>query len=484
MSKNLRTNIKKHGGIETIRENARNEAQYDRRNKLFNHLFLKRTKLHYGDDIEHNGDEIFTAEDVRTLTKSLKKKSDKTEDILKGLTKAFIFLPAHVNIFLEEENSLWTLVSYLTGKDSKLQIYACYCITNVTSADHGKGETIAKMCAPYLIAYLSSSDALKQDLCATALGNLAADGQQLRDLLKTQGILKPLVELFRVQSAAVIESACFAAMQLAAGSGDIIAELHTMGIGELLVKCLKRPDIQKVHENIAWLLVYIAPNETHTRSLVEFGLLDIVINKLQHICNAIKENLNGVTAFVRLLGNCAAVVSEPAIIKSFESGNLFKALTQLVSCNHTHIVKESLWVLSNIMSIREEMALDAVDNGIIMHLSRCLNYGENIQLQAVKCLCALSSYGDSCIKAVASLNVLEFFIECLQSDNIELKHLAIQFIEMVLRLHDYGQELLMERNIISVLEKMMESDTFPKVNDAECYWFRDMESATILYTSQ
>ena len=199
MSKNLRTNIKKHGGIETIRENARNEAQYDRRNKLFNHLFLKRTKLHYGDEVEQNGDEIFTAEDVRTLTKSLKRKSDKTEDILKGLTKAFIFLPAHVSIFLEEENSLWTLVSYLTGKDSKLQIYACYCITNVTSADHGKGETITKMCAPYLIAYLSSSDALKQDLCATALGNLAADGQQLKDLLKTQGILKPLVELFRVR---------------------------------------------------------------------------------------------------------------------------------------------------------------------------------------------------------------------------------------------------------------------------------------------
>ena len=67
---------------------------------------------------------------------------------------------------------------------------------------------------------------------------------------------------------------------------------------------------------------------------------------------------------------------------------------------------------------------------------------------------------------MASLNVLEFFIGCLKSDKIELKHLAVQFIEMVLRLHDYGQELLMERNIISVLEKMMESDTFPEVNDA------------------
>ena len=106
----------------------------------------------------------------------------------------------------------------------------------------------------------------------------------------------------QVQSAAVIESACFAAMQLAAGSGDIITELHTMGIGELLVKCLKRPDKQKVHDHIAWLLVYIAPNKTHTRNLVEFGLLDIVISKLQHICSAIKENLNAVTAFLRLLG--------------------------------------------------------------------------------------------------------------------------------------------------------------------------------------
>ncbi len=186
--------LKSEHSIESLRTKNRAEYQKSNNENRFLHLFYKRTRVDFF-DVKN---ELITAEDVKALCKKISKKSDDLENQLKSLISAFAMGENHVNAFLSEDNGLRTLVGFLTGNDCKLQIYAAYCITNISAYDISRGHFIAKSCSPYLIALLQSQNDLMQDLSACALGNIAAYSKQNRNLLMRQGVLKPLVELFKV----------------------------------------------------------------------------------------------------------------------------------------------------------------------------------------------------------------------------------------------------------------------------------------------
>ena len=187
--------IKKKSYVSSIREENRLDFRRANQEKRFKNLFHKRTRLYYD---ETRPAELITIDEVKELSKAVKKRSKDTENQLKNLIIAFGTDSHLVEVFLNEDNALRKLAGYLTGKDSQLQIYAAYCITNITAAEHSRQMIVAKSCAPYLIAYLSSENEVLQDLCACALGNIASNGEEFRKLLMVQGIMKPLVDLFKV----------------------------------------------------------------------------------------------------------------------------------------------------------------------------------------------------------------------------------------------------------------------------------------------
>lgn len=192
----FKKNLKPYNIVENIRIHNREDAERTKESRKQRYLFYKRTNVQLDFDIEEA--EILSLDDVKKLSLELSNKSGNAEDCLKRLIKAFRIDPSYVNTFLEEEKSLFSLVGFLTGSNSKLQLYATYCITNITSVNHRYQAAVAKSCASYLITYLSSEVPLKQDLCATSLGNIASEGEEYREILKAQGIIKPLINLFKV----------------------------------------------------------------------------------------------------------------------------------------------------------------------------------------------------------------------------------------------------------------------------------------------
>ena len=193
----FKVNQKKENIPSTIRIQSREQGEKSKQSVKFQNLFYKRTKVQL-DSSSEEGNFMLSLDDIKLLSKELGNKSEKTEESLKLLIKAFRTDASYVNAFLEEERSLWNIVGLFSGKDSKLQLYAAYCITNITSVEHQYSQAVANACSPYLITYLSSEVLLKQDLCATALGNIASDGEEFCELLKIQGVMMPLVNLFKV----------------------------------------------------------------------------------------------------------------------------------------------------------------------------------------------------------------------------------------------------------------------------------------------
>ena len=130
----------------------------------------------------------------------MQKRSFETKIYLQKLRKSVTQHTMCVEAFIDVPNALWTLVGYLTGTDSQLQLEAAWCITNMCASNHKHTKTIIRAAAPYLITYLSSDNEMLQDHCAWALGNMAGDSKECRDLLKVQGIVHPLVKLLTVSS--------------------------------------------------------------------------------------------------------------------------------------------------------------------------------------------------------------------------------------------------------------------------------------------
>ena len=141
----------------------------------------------------------YTTANVKQVAKDIQKKTANIVDQLKYLRTAFSYTSDFVSAFLEVGNSLHALVGYLTGKNSALQLEASWCITNLSANyDNDNIMQVVKATAPYLIAYLQSGSELIQDQSALALGNMAADSDEVRELLFQQGILYPLMELSKV----------------------------------------------------------------------------------------------------------------------------------------------------------------------------------------------------------------------------------------------------------------------------------------------
>ena len=104
-------------------------------------------------------------------------------------------------------------------------------------------------------------------------------------------------------STAVLEAAAFLAIKLIVGNEARINELLAMGIGELIFKKLRKCEHDSVAGQLAWLLFYLASNETQFSKLMQLGILDLALDHLQNLSSAISKNVFSLTAFLRLIGS-------------------------------------------------------------------------------------------------------------------------------------------------------------------------------------
>jgi len=477
--KRFKVNQKKENISESLRVQGREKSESSRKSAKFQHLFYKRTKV-YPESDENDNNDMLSLQDIKRLGRDLRKKSHKAENSWEMLIRAFKTDASYVNAFLEEEQSLWNLVGCLTGKDSTLQLYAEYCIVNITSVEHQYKQAVVNACSPYLITYLSSEAPLTQDLCATALGNIASDGDEFCELLKVQGIMKPLAHLFKSISPAVIEAAAFLALRLCAGNEETIEAFLAMGTGQLIVNALKKCQHESVIGQLAWLLFYIAYNEAYMKQLMELGMMDAVLYHLQQLNSSSSNNVFSLTAFLRILGNAAAIAN-PLLREKLSKLDLSSLIKPLLDSNHVHIVKETLWVTSNIIGIDEAIASQVMNADVLQSLGRCLNYGENIQKEVMICICTTASYGGTFLEAIEhNSQIMAKCIQFLADRNSELVMMSIQFSEMALRMQNIKMHEENRRNIKLAIEQLKNHENKDiKKTASELYdlYFGDMQQS-------
>ena len=76
----------------------------------------------------------------------------------------------------------------------------------------------------------------------------------------------------------------------------------SLGIGNRLVENVKKKSSKEALGPMLWLLVSLASDHVHLKTLAELGVAEIAVEYLKGMSSYIGENVLVVTSFLRLLG--------------------------------------------------------------------------------------------------------------------------------------------------------------------------------------
>jgi importin subunit alpha-6/7 len=96
------------------------------------------------------------------------------------------------------------------------QVEAVWCITNIATGSSEQTDTV--LCtAPVLVQLLAIENALLQEQCVWALGNMAGDNMDFRDRIRANGAVVPIVRLIQSSTVSLARTSCWALSNLARG---------------------------------------------------------------------------------------------------------------------------------------------------------------------------------------------------------------------------------------------------------------------------
>ncbi|KAG5002954.1 hypothetical protein JHK86_027093 [Glycine max] len=296
------------------------------------------------------------------------------------------------------------------GSPEEQVLEAAWCLTNIAAGNPEETEALLPA-LPLLIAHLG--------VCL-ALGNVAGEGEELRNVLLVQGALLPLARMMLPNRGSTARTAAWALSNLIKGPDPKAATelIRVDGVLDAIIRHLKKADDELATE-VAWVVVYLsALSNIATCMLVKIDVLELLVNKL-----ATSSSLQlMIPEAAWVLSNIAAgSVEHKQLIYSSEA---VPVLLHLLSAAPFDIRKEVAYVLGNVC-----VAPTKVDD----KPSLILDY----------------------LVSLVEKGCLPGFIDLVRSADVEAARLGLQFIELVLRgmPNGEGPKLVEQEDGIEAMER-------------------------------
>ncbi|XP_073290244.1 importin subunit alpha-9-like isoform X1 [Primulina huaijiensis] len=345
-----------------------------------------------------------------------------------------------------EAGAMPILVQCLSfGSPDEQLLEAAWCLTNIAA---GKPEETKALfpALPLLVAHLGEKSALAvAEQCAWTLGNVAGEGEELRNVLLSQGALPPLSRMMLSNKGSTVRTAAWALSNLIKGP-DSKAATETIridGVLDSILRHLKKADEELVTE-VAWVVVYLtALSDVATNILAKSNLLQILVDRL-----ASSNSLQLLIPVLRSLGNLVAAdscLTNNILFADHQTTvNAIQALVKCLRSEHQVLKKESAWALSNIAagSVEHKKLIhssEAVPS--LIHLLSTAPFDMRKEAAYVLGnLCVAPAEGSErpslILEHLVSLvrrGILPGFVNLVRSADIEAARVGLQFMELVLR---------------------------------------------------
>lgn len=353
------------------------------------------------------------------------------------------------------------------GTPDEQLLEAAWCLTNIAA---GKPEETKALlpALPLLIAHIGEKSSLPvAEQCAWALGNVAGEGEELRNVLLAQGALLPLAKMMLPNKGSTVRTAAWALSNLIKGPEPKAATelIRVDGVLDAIFRHLKKADDELATE-VAWVVVYLtALSDVATSMLVKRDVLPLLVERLQT-----SNSLQVLIPILRSLGNVVAGDSHTiydVLVPGREmTGHVIEALVKCLKSEHLVLKKESVWVLSNLAAGSLEHKQLIFSSDAMPWLLRLFSSAPfDIRREVAYVLgnlCVAPTDGNvksnlivEHLVSVVERGCLRGFLDLISSADTVSSRLGLQFIELVLRgmPNGVGPKLVEQEDGIEAIER-------------------------------
>ncbi|XP_058212865.1 importin subunit alpha-9 isoform X1 [Rhododendron vialii] len=331
------------------------------------------------------------------------------------------------------------------GSPDEQLLEAAWCLTNIAA---GKPEETKALlpALPLLIAHLGEKSSMPvAEQCAWALGNVAGEGKELREVLLSQGALPPLARMMLPNKGSTVRTAAWALSNLIKGPDSRAATelIKSAGVLDAIIRHLKKAD-EDLATEVAWIIVYLsALSNVAIDILVKSDLLQLLVERL-----ATSNSLQLLIPVLRSLGNLVAGDAHMTdgffVVGQGIPDNVVAALIKCLKSDHRVLKKEAAWVLSNIAagSIEQKQLINSSEAvPLLLRLLSTAPFDIRKEVAYVLgnlCVAPSEDGGrpnlilDHLVSLVGN-GCLPGFVNMVRSADVEAARLGLQFMELVLR---------------------------------------------------